>query len=536
MAQPQAQSSEISVQFPNEILLQIFESLCFHCTNPGKFPNADTEDVLEDKATLARLCRASHHFRSLAQPILYHYYATGNCKHFLPRGVPYYEVPGANDRLLSFATTLTKRPNLAAEVASMQLINHPGGYREYHEDKNFLALQSLIVWSHSHRALSATMLELVLDKWYTNPDTPADWEARAHRWVMSLAMVLAVKVKDVVIAIDDEEESRQAFPELDHAPIRSLRTLGMMSWGANPYHLAYMRGLLRAAPNLETIYAVDASDSLWWNFRSPWEHKTYTPMPKVKKVVISDLCPRNLDRFLARTTGLEELEYYWTVFPQHSTELYTHLLPAKATLKRLVVSFLPSGEQEFRPLPWFWYDYVDAKVRRIQSLADFPLLEDVTVDARTLYRQDESDAADRLTRFLPAGIRRFRIAYAVADMTESLRELAGAAAHMFPRLESVVVGVPRWPNGYPKRNPNMWAGLELLFRGLGIRFGWVEDTPWPDVHTVIPGATGRGLRLLPWYEKEDEDIEEVEEVEGMEEFVDRLMKDEAASSSDWADW
>ncbi|KAK7965275.1 hypothetical protein PG996_000370 [Apiospora saccharicola] len=512
----------MAAQLPNEILLNIFELLCFHCTNPGKFPNADTEGVLEDKATLARLCRVSHHFRSMAQPILYHYYATGNCKHFLPPDAPYYDVPGANDRLLSFTTTLTQRPDLAAEVVSMQLINHPGGYREYRQNENVMALQALLRWSESHRALSVSMLELPFDKWCTNTSQLADWAVSAHRWVMSLAMVLAVKVKDVLIAVDDEEDqdqTRQAFPELNHAPrpqIRSLKTLGMMSWGANPYQLARMSGLLGAAPNLETIYAVDTSDSRRWNQASLWDYKTDTPMPKIKTVVISDLCPRSLDRFLTGTPGLEELEYYWTVFPQQSTELYMHLLPAKATLKRLVVSFLSSCDRD--SLPWFRYDFVDPNVRRIQSLADFPLLEDVTIDFRTLYREGGKDEANRLTRFLPAGIRRFAIDYVVGDMTESLRELAGAAAHMFPKLESVAVGVPEWPNGNPKIDADMWSMMKLLFQGLGIRFSWGEDAPGPGVHTVIPGASGQGLPLLPWYGKEEGEADEVEEVDDNEEM------------------
>ncbi|KAK8026679.1 hypothetical protein PG991_003735 [Apiospora marii] len=506
-------------QLPNEIFFKIFESLCFHCKNPGKFPNADTEDVREDKATLARLCRVSPRFRSMAQPILYHYYATGNCKHFLPRGVAYYEVPGDNDHLLSFATTLTKRPDLAAEVMSMQLVNHPGGHMEYHENENVAALKDLLAWSDSHGALSVSMLNEPLDKWCANTNLPADWKSHAHRWVMSLAMVLAVKVKDVVIAIDDDEDQdhqdHQAFLELgviDRPPkLLALRTLGTMSWGANPYHLATMRGLLRAAPNLETIFAVDTCDSLWWNQPSPWDFKTYAALPKVKKVVINNLYPRHLGRFLARTSGLEELEYYWQIFPQSFTELYAHICPVKDTLKRLTVSFLPWPACDLGSQPWFWYDFVDAKVRQIESLADFPLLEDVTIDYRSLYREDDVDEADRLTRFLPTGIRRLRIAYVVVGMTEALRELAGATEHTFTKLESVTIGVPKWPDGTPDHVVAMRWMVEPLFRGQGIRFVVVEDNLGPQVHTVLPGATKSGLTLLPWKEEVVEEVVEEEE-------------------------
>ena len=508
----------MAVQLPNEILFKIFELLCFHCTNPGMFPNADTEGVREDKATLARLCRVSPHFRSMAQPILYHYYATGNCRHFLPRGIPYYEVPGDKDHLLSFATTLTKRPDLAAEVVCMQLINHPGGYSEYHERENVTVLQRLLAWSNTNRALSDSMLNPLLWQWCANTNEPAYWEAHAHRWVMSLALALAVKVKDIVIAVDDDEdqvELRSAFPELYHAPypkIRSLRTLGMMSWGANPYHLGTMRGLLRAAPNLETVYAVDTCDSLWGDLPD-WDYRLYRPLPKIKKAVIHNLYPNNLNRFLACTPGIEDLEYYWQIFPQRSTELYTHLCPAKATLKRLVVSFLPWPECDLGSQPWFWYDFVDAMVRPIDSLVEFRVLEDIAIDYRTLYREDDEDEADRLTRFLPTSIRRLRIAYVVGNITEALRELAGATEHTFTKLASVTIGVPKWPDGTPDHVEAMRWAVEPLFRGQGIRFIWVEDTLGPQVHTVMPGATKPGLRLLPWKE-EEEDVEEEEQEDG----------------------
>jgi hypothetical protein len=63
---------------PTEILLQIFSYFCFHCQNPGLFPHANTDDVRENKKCLAYLCRASKAICAVAQPILYHYYASGN--------------------------------------------------------------------------------------------------------------------------------------------------------------------------------------------------------------------------------------------------------------------------------------------------------------------------------------------------------------------------------------------------------------------------------------------------------------------------
>ncbi|KAK7952548.1 uncharacterized protein PG986_008276 [Apiospora aurea] len=142
---------------PSEVLIRVFENLCFHCQNPGKFPTADMKNVRQDKATLARLCRVSTRFRDLAQPILYHYYATGNCKHFFDQNDPQIRVfrwQGSNDYLLSFVTTLAARPDLASKVTSLQLVNHSGVYRKYDDDKDLKMLRALIKKSEDQAILS----------------------------------------------------------------------------------------------------------------------------------------------------------------------------------------------------------------------------------------------------------------------------------------------------------------------------------------------------------------------------------------------
>lgn len=184
-----------------------------------------------------------------------------------------------------------------------------------------------------------------------------------------------------------------------------------------------------------------------------------------------------MNRLLAHTPGLEELEYYWHICPRRATELYTHLCPAKATLKRLCVSFLSWPACDLGSQPWFWYDFVDAKVRPIE----FELLEDITIDYRTLYRENDEDELDGLTRFLPASIRRLRIAYVAGkNLTEALRELAAVAEEMFPKLTSVTIGVPKWPDGRPDYATAMRWEVEPLFRGRGYSLRLGEGYPRPQ--------------------------------------------------------
>lgn len=73
-------------QIPADVLYLIFTNLCYHYQKPGNFVNADEHDVVENKKALARLCRTRKAICTIVQPILYHYYATGNIR---KAGMPY---------------------------------------------------------------------------------------------------------------------------------------------------------------------------------------------------------------------------------------------------------------------------------------------------------------------------------------------------------------------------------------------------------------------------------------------------------------
>ncbi|KAK8090178.1 hypothetical protein PG997_005139 [Apiospora hydei] len=327
---------------------------------------------------------------------------------------------------------------------------------------------------------------------------------------MCLAMVLSTNPRDVLIAVDNNYVAFPAFEKevLPRGRLPSLTKLGMMSCRGNPYRLAAVRGLLASAPKLETIFACDSCHVNVWDSH-PQPHRRhnigYRPIPcaRLKKLVIFDLYPPHLEEFLWSIDALEELEYYWKVFPLFSTKLIGVLLQTKDTLKRLCVSFLPFHESRLGPEPHFWYDIVDAKMDRIESLAMFSKLEDITIDSRSLRRESDEDTDDLLVSFLPKSIRHLRISYVVDDMTKSLSKLADAAPDRFPELTSVTVGVTKWPDGISDHVADIRDEVEPLFVNHGISFSWKEDTFGPVVYTLIPGATKPGLRLLPWKEEED---------------------------------
>ncbi|KAH0431658.1 hypothetical protein CcaCcLH18_06962 [Colletotrichum camelliae] len=104
------------LDLPSEILSQICEELCYHCRNPRHFVNADEEDSIGDKRALAKLCCTGCALLNLGQPVLCHYYATGNLEPVLDNGIKRYSDPWRtldDDKLTLFLRTIIERPQLS---------------------------------------------------------------------------------------------------------------------------------------------------------------------------------------------------------------------------------------------------------------------------------------------------------------------------------------------------------------------------------------------------------------------------------------
>jgi hypothetical protein len=100
-----------------------------HCCEPDTFPHADTAEVRLNKASLARLSRVSKYIQAVAQPYVFHYYATGNMVRAMvsrstgERLVAQYPERHENDRLPSFLRSIIQRPELPTHVKGLQLIS-----------------------------------------------------------------------------------------------------------------------------------------------------------------------------------------------------------------------------------------------------------------------------------------------------------------------------------------------------------------------------------------------------------------------------
>ncbi|KAK4121672.1 hypothetical protein N657DRAFT_692182 [Parathielavia appendiculata] len=122
-----ANRSSTMEALPTELIHHICTHLCDHCQLPGSFPHAESWGVRRRKAALANLSAASSRLRAIAQPLLFHYFATGN---MAPHG--YWPDESHAELTLEFAERAKKlpliirsaiqRPDLAAKVKALQLV------------------------------------------------------------------------------------------------------------------------------------------------------------------------------------------------------------------------------------------------------------------------------------------------------------------------------------------------------------------------------------------------------------------------------
>ncbi|OTB16168.1 hypothetical protein K445DRAFT_375442 [Daldinia sp. EC12] len=492
---------------PVELLIEVFSHFCFHCQHPGIFPNADLDETCSGKKSLSRLCLMSKTICAVAQPILYHYYATGNTRIEIKLYQGYDGIaacPKKPDFLPQFVRTLTQRPDLALNISTMQIVRGDElvGYKSQMQTIEYLFKYSV----------AKNLLQ--------EPDLPNGWldgnfaewrvplRKTLHLWLATLAMVLAPRLQSLLLAIDHNA----AFSDLECSPhlrLPSLRTLGLVG-NLKDYHFFSPRALYAAAPNLETIYTCDGEG--WYTMvpQSSYNLECKLGLPNLKRLAVSDFLPDHLGNLLLHSPKLEDLEYYWD--DDHNfiiNDLADMLRPVQKTLKRLCISYLPRSTDNIPVDPFPGpIVYPHAWYPPLRTLQDFPNLEELSIDCHFLYRPGDREHADRLVTLLPVSIRKLRISYLYLGIHMSLSQLAERTPESFPLLKDVTIGVaertdPNYDSGIEKT-----LGLGELFEKSGIRFSRKKDLLGADARTLIPGAMpGSKLVSIPRVMDEVEDLE-----------------------------
>ncbi|KFZ06280.1 hypothetical protein V501_07560 [Pseudogymnoascus sp. VKM F-4519 (FW-2642)] len=449
---------------PNEVLDRICFYLCFHCQNPGIFPNSDTAENRADKAALTGLCRSSKRLNAVAQPILFHYYAAGN----LPRkvntdlGRTRQFFGEEDDKLPLFVRTLVARPDLAACITSLQLQTCNAGTGCPPEILNSFARASKELG-----LATPTPLYPEPNKYRT---LATRYRRNIHRWLQALSIALTPRLEMLLHVLEDVtpydyfEDSRVELP--------ALKTVALRGSHAD-YDLHDVGPLVAAAPNLDTLYALDCGD--------PVESQSWLPLGGLRRIVVEGLQTGDLAEVLSGCHSLQNLEYFMYSWVD-SVPVMGALAPVRADLRGLCLSRLPSLAKNYHAmLPS--HDGV-----LIPSLYSFEQLEDLVIDQVFVYSKHSAPTdTGRLTSFLPPSIRSVHLTYAYEAMNADLMHLAGAAPSSFPNLHSVKIG---FVDVTPARAAEMeqLPVVEAAFAESGVRLTWGEDFTGPYLYTVIPGG------------------------------------------------
>jgi len=330
-----------------ELVGRICQHLCPHCQSPDSFPHSTTE-TRQAKTALARLSRTSRSMRVVAQPFVFHYYATGNLPEIFPEHWGGYSYDGddgpseGDDRLPRFLHTIIERPDLAKCVQGLQLV----GSGE---------VDGCLPWRKKGSALSAVRqasieLDVVAfnffhpyyDNWTSARPDPRPTRGRpsygdVHHTLGQLAILLCPNLSMLFLMGDFSRSFYGRLLRHSSRTLPALKTVGVLS-ESRKHHYAHAGRLLALATNLETIYAADLQDCEL-PYRS-WTPAFDGPFPNARKVVAHNLGPIALSTLIQSCPQLRDFQYAHTAdFPSGPPLTYRDIVravkPVRTTLRRL---------------------------------------------------------------------------------------------------------------------------------------------------------------------------------------------------------
>lgn len=468
---------------PEELLTQIFSYLCPHCQTPDDFPNTDEPCVRDSKATLARLCLVSKRMLAIAQPILYHYYATGNI--IGPLNPMVSDYPTADDKLPSFLRTIIHHPILATHIRTLQL--------QETQSLNLPAFSAELLplfnnTSEAHGVRTPTSLQWVIDPSLPRPKDAIEKKTRIaiHLWLRELAIILTPRTSRLIFG--HSPFLPRSYIEFSPQLLPALTSLSFRS-GVKGYNLAMMPPLLRMAPNLTSLHATDILEY----YGEGLADNAPLSLPKVGRLVAEGLRMDDFSVMVRWCGGLRDVEYYYhTAF--YGVEILRALAPLRGVLKRFCMMFVSGRLTSYSDVS-APYEYLMPKSghQTIESLQEFYQLEELVMDQWAFhYHGDGYGGTERLVTLLPSSIKIVHFRYVYRSMQAELQQLALAVPNKFRKLWRLKIDIadnckPEW-----RHELEQMRSVEMDFANVGVQVQWGVDGGYPcpgspmPRHTVFP--------------------------------------------------
>lgn len=478
------------LHLPVELMWQICFNLCTHCHSPDALPHADTTEERQAKAALARLSRSSKYMHAIAQPYVFHYFATGNMIRHVgmkttARAIgltdlyqPYTDESGKgcrpshdNDHLPLFLRSIIRRPGLAAHVEALQLVSSPNVDDLTDPDMEVISgaaegADAMSRTSPAFQMITKASVDLgIISTNIFHPEFrgrssvlsgvgPPNHENQTeyiHHALEQLAIMLCPNVSTLVYGYPLEKRSIMTGESLQvdrgerpqfwtlalPSPrlLTSLKRLALLSH-SRTQHFCDGQIMLCTMPNVEILYGAHFTYpgpptdtiglSLWVN-----------PMPNIRKLLVVDMSPYDLGCLLNCCLDLQDLEYRHQRHSDNSLsidggEILRQIYCTRETLRRLVLVVMSDGD----PRADFFL------TQPIPTLRMFKRLEELAVNQSYLPSDSSASSTQRtqLARVLPRSLKKLHILYLWHDgLMGDLERLARDAPIKAPNLKSVRV-------------------------------------------------------------------------------------------------
>jgi hypothetical protein len=293
-----------------------------------------------------------------------------------------------------------------------------------------------------------------------------------HFWLQALSIALTPRLEMLLHVLGNGMP--YFYLKNSSVELSALKTVALRGADTN-YDIQDIGPLVAAAPNLDTLYALDCG--------CPADGHPWLGLGVVRKFVVERIQTVHLEDLLRGCHSLQDLEYYYggVEWPYRHLSIET-FASVRQGLRRLCFTHLP-------PLAKTYHDTLPGGDNvTITSLRDFPHLEDLVIDQEAVY-STQSTGADigQLVELLPLSIQNVHLLYVHKPINADLLHLAARIPSSFPNLRSVKIG-------FVDVTPDRAAEMEQLlavkaeFAECGVQLTWGEDFTGPYLYTAIPGG------------------------------------------------